>query len=107
MPPISNAIKMDTFPFIYSTTYFKLKHSDIDTLQKLIQDYKIDKLKDTLQDNNVDGRTSEIISFDKGRFLNVFRSYGTETSVEKNYINFFKPVIKKFTPPQPAPSFRR
>lgn len=106
MPPISNAIKTDTFPFIYSTTYFKLKSSDIDTLEKLLQDYRINTLKDSLLTKSFDGGTNEIIVYNKGRSFNVFRS-GHESSIEKNYTDFLRVIRAKFTPPDPIPSFRR
>lgn len=107
MPPMSNEIKADTLPFIYSTIYFKLKSSDIDTLQVLMQDYKINQLKDTLETKLLGGRSRELIVFNKGIFFNVFRDYGSETSVEKNFLDFLNTVIKKFTPSEPVPSFRR
>lgn len=107
MPALSNEIEVDTASFIYSTIYFKLKLPDIDTLQALMKEYKISQLKDSIRADHLGGRSRELIVFGNGRFFNVFRSYGSEDSIEKNYLDFFKMALKRFTPPSPKPFFRR
>ncbi|HYF30284.1 MAG TPA: hypothetical protein VD993_04140 [Chitinophagaceae bacterium] len=108
MPPIRSAgFKVDTFPFVYTTTYFKVSPSDIDTLKMLLSNYKILELKDTVQSKHFGGRSREIVLFDNGKFYNILRDFGSVSSIEKEYLQFFDTLLKKFTPPPPLPTFRR
>lgn len=107
MPPIGKGFKTDTFPFIYSSTYFRLNAFDVDTLRKLIQNYQIAQLRDTLEAGQIGGRSREIVIFDSGKFYNIYRNFGNEASIEKEFAQFFDTVLKRLTPPPPLPSFRR
>lgn len=106
MPPISNMIKEDTTSFMYSSIYFRLKPSDIDTLRSFIKKYSVHGLKDTVIANDIDAKTRELIVYDNQRFLDVFRT-GSEASLERNYKEFFETIMQKYTPSEPVPFFRR
>jgi hypothetical protein len=107
MPPIHSGIKSDTFPFVFSSIYFKLNGADIDTLKMLMKTYRIGELKDTVDGKQLGGRSREIIVFDGNNLYNRYRSYGNTASIENEYALFFDTVLKRLIPAPPIPSFRR